>query len=129
MSFLWRFLLPIRPMTGGGSSSREGQAGSRKGLLGGFGRMLRISVFFILFMLFGGAVLLVGFPSLNPAAIQQWVDDSQVLFLPVRICVYVVVVWFGPGWRGATGADRDRARLALVGIAVALEAIGALRLI
>lgn len=129
MNVLWRFLLPFRSMTGTDSPSRERQAGARKGFPGGFGRMLRISVFFILFMLFAGAVLVAGFPSLDPAAIQRWVDDSQVLFLPVRICVYVLVVWFGPGWRGATGAERDRARLALVGIAVALEAIGALRLI
>lgn len=118
-----RFLLPLRPPAGSRAAVRRG------GLAGWPVRLLRISFRIVLFMLAAGAALLIGFPGPDPVALRQWVDESRATFPVVRTCVYVIVVWYGPVWRGATGADRDRARLALAAAAVVLEVSGTLRLI
>ena len=113
---LIRFLLPYRDPAG----REPGAHGSRSRPRAFLRVVFRVS----LFVLAAAAVLAVGLPALDPVAMWRWLDDSWVLLLLVRICVYVAAVWWGPLIRGARGADLDRARLALAGFAAALEGIG-----
>ena len=118
-----RFLLPLRPSPGQFAPVRRG------GFVRRLVHRLRIAPRIALFVVFTGALLVIGLPALDLVALRQWIDDSRALFLVVRVCVYVAVVWYGPVWRGATGGERDRARIALAGFAVVLELFGTLRLI
>lgn len=83
----------------------------------------------LLFFVAAAAVLSAGLTFLDPVAMWQWMDDSWVLLLLFRICVYLAVVWWGPLLRGARGEDLDRARLALAGFAVFLELTGSIWMI
>lgn len=90
----------------------------------------RVALPVLFLLLAAGAVLVAAVPDLDPAAVRRWMEESRLLrvfLLPVRMSVYLAVLWYGPVLRGARGADLDRARLALCAFALLLEAAGTLR--
>ena len=94
-----------------------------------FRQLLRAGAWMALFMLAAAGILVAGFPDLDPMATLQWMEESWVLLLLIRISVYLVVIWYGPILRGVPGEDLDRARLALAGCAALIEVLGSLRLV
>lgn len=110
-----RFLLPYR-------DRRPGRTGPKSRTRA----FLRIALRVLLLAGVAVAILTVGMPALDPVAMWRWMDASWVLLLLVRICVYTLVVWWGPVLRGLRAGDRDRARLFLAGVAVVLELAGSL---
>ena len=94
-----------------------------------FRQLLRAGALMALFMLAAAGILVAGFPDLDPMATLQWMEESWVLLLLIRISVYLVVIWYGPILRGVPGGDLDRARLALAGCAALIEVLGSLRLV
>ena len=94
-----------------------------------FRQLFRVGMWMALFMMAAAAILAAGFPGLDPAAALQWMRDSWVLLLLVRLSVYSLVIWYGPVLRGVRHGDLGRARLSLAGCAALLEGFGTLRLI
>ncbi len=94
-----------------------------------FRQLLRAGAWMALFMLATAGILVAGFPDLDLMAVLEWMEDSWVLLLLIRISVYLVVIWYGPILRGVREEDLDRSRLALAGCAALIEVLGSLRLI
>ena len=71
------------------------------------------------------AVVFLGFgPSPEQVhAVQRALDTHAGGLAVIRIAVYLVLVWYGPGWRGARGGDLDRARLTMSIVATVFELV------
>lgn len=130
MSGPLRILFPRRGSPGHDTSGRHLPTYPARGpVRSWFRQLLRAGAWIALFMLVTSAILVAGFPELDPMAALQWMEESWVLLLTIRISVYLVVIWYGPILRGVQGGDLDRARLALAGCAALIEVLGSLRLI
>lgn len=56
-------------------------------------------------------------------AVQRALDAHAIALSVIRITVYLVLVWYGPIWRGARGEDLDRARFTMSIVATVFELV------
>lgn len=56
-------------------------------------------------------------------AVHRALDAHAVALSVIRIAVYLVLVWYGPAWRGARGEDLDRARFTMSIVATVFELV------
>ena len=56
-------------------------------------------------------------------AVQRTLDSHAITLSVIRIVVYLVLVWYGPAWRGAQGEDLDRARFTMSIVATVFELV------
>ena len=55
--------------------------------------------------------------------VQRALDTHAVALAMIRIAVYLVLVWYGPAWRGVRGGDLDRARFTMSIVATVFELV------
>ncbi len=53
--------------------------------------------------------------------VQRALDTHAVALAVIRIAVYLVLVWYGPAWRGVRGEDLDRARFTMSIVVTVIE--------
>lgn len=97
--------------------------------IGRFARWIRLfrigAAGFLLLALAPFVIVFLGYgPSLEQVhAVQSALDAHAIALAVIRITVYLVLVWYGPAWRGARGEDLDRARLTMSIVATVFELV------
>lgn len=66
----------------------------------------------------------LGGPSLEEiAAVRLGLDIHAIGLSAVRFVVYLVLIWYGPLWRGVRAGDLDRARIGMCVAAATFELV------